>query len=125
MSNQIVNFTINLDGNAYTGFAQLDKALGHVIVNAKKSQTLFDKIGDAVGAYSLKIDAFSNVVEKVSGAFDVLVGTSLDFEQQANLQMLLNSDAQATERLLTQIREYGKATVYDRSGENILIFRLY
>ena len=126
MSNQIVNFTINLDGNAYTGFAQLDKALGHVIVNAKKSQPLFDKIGDAVGAYSLKIDAFSNVVEKVSGAFDVLVGTSLDFEQQqANLQTLLNGDAQATERLLTQIREYGKATVYDRSGENILIFRLY
>lgn len=38
MSTQIVNFTINLDGNAYTGFAQLDKALGHVIVNAKKSQ---------------------------------------------------------------------------------------
>lgn len=91
-----------------------------------RKRVKFDKIGDAVGAYSLKIDAFSNVVEKVSGAFDVLVGTSLDFEQQqANLQTLLNGDAQATERLLTQIREYGKATVYDRSGENILIFRLY
>ena len=26
---ETVNFTINLDGNAYTGIAQLDKALGN------------------------------------------------------------------------------------------------
>ena len=37
MANQTVNFTINLDGNAYTGIAQIDAALGNVLVVFYKS----------------------------------------------------------------------------------------
>ena len=122
MSNQSVNFTINLGGNAYKGMLQLDNAVEQVLGSVKEATGVLDKLGKD----AFNFDVITNVVEKVSGAFDVLVGTSLDFGQrQANLQTLLNGDAQATERLQTQIREYGKATVYDRSGENILIFRLY
>ncbi len=36
MSNSTINFTINLDGNAYTEIAQIDKALGNVLVSVKK-----------------------------------------------------------------------------------------
>ena len=113
MSNQSVNFTINLGGNAYKGMLQLDNAVEQVLGSVKEATGVLDKLGKD----AFNFDVITNAIEKVSGAFDVLVGTLLDFEQQqANLQTLLNGDAQATERLLTQIREYGKATVYDRSG---------
>ena len=122
MSNQSVNFTINLGGNAYKGMLQLDNAVEQVLGSVKEATGVLDKLGKD----AFNFDVITNAIEKAAGAFDVWVGASLDFEQQqANLQTLLNGDAQATERLLTQIREYGKATVYDRSGENILIFRLY
>ena len=122
MSNQSVNFTINLGGNAYKGMLQLDNAVEQVLGSVKEATGVLDKLGKD----AFNFDVITNAIEKAAGAFDVLVGSSLDFEQQqANLQTLLNGDAQATERLQTQIHEYGKATVYDRSGENILIFRLY
>lgn len=122
MSSNVINFVINVNGNSIPVMAELNDAVGRVKQNIEAATPKFEKIGKI----ALSFESITNVVEKVSGAFDVLVGTSLDFEQQqANLQTLLNGDAQATERLLTQIREYGKATVYDRSGENILIFRLY
>ena len=117
MSNNVVNFTINLNGNAYTGVAQLDQALGNVLVDVQKTQSWFGKLKDTIGANSIKLDAFTGVVSKVSQAFQSMVGTSLDFEQQqANLKTLLNGDAEATESLVNQIREYGKATVYSRGG---------
>lgn len=122
MSSNVINFVINVNGNSIPVMAELNDAVGRVKQNIEAATPKFEKIGKI----ALSFESITNVVEKAAGAFDVLVGSSLDFEQQhANLQTLLNGDAQATERLLTQIREYGKATVYDRSGENILIFRLY
>lgn len=115
--NSTLNFTINLNGNAYTGVAQLDQALGNIVIDAQKMQSWFEKTTSAVGAGSIKSDAFIGVVGKVTQAFQTMVGTSLDFEQQqANPKTLLNGDAEATENLVKQIREYGKATVYDRGG---------
>ena len=109
----MINFVINVNGNSIPVMAELNDAVDRVKQNIEAATPKFEKIGKI----ALSFESITNVVEKISGAFDVLVGTSLDFEQQqANLQTLLNGDAQATERLLTQIREYGKATVYDRSG---------
>ena len=113
MSSNVINFVINVNGNSIPVMAELNDAVDRVKQNIEAATPKFEKIGKI----ALSFESITNVVEKISGAFDVLVGTSLDFEQQqANLQTLLNGDAQATERLLTQIREYGKATVYDRSG---------
>ena len=113
MSSNVINFVINVNGNSIPVMAELNDAVGRVKQNIEAATPKFEKIGKI----ALSFESITNVVEKAAGAFDVLVGTSLDFEQQqANLQTLLNGDAQATERLLTQIREYGKATVYDRSG---------
>lgn len=117
MANSTINFTINIDGNAFTGIAQLDKALGNVLVSAKKTQSWFGKLSETIGTNAIRLDSFIGVVDKVSQGFQSLVGTSLNFEQQqANLKTLLNGDADATANLVNQIREYGKATVYDRSG---------
>jgi len=113
MSNNVVNFTINLDGNAYKGILQVNDALDDVLVNAKQVKHSFsDWTKDLMG-----LDAVTNLVGKVSQAFQSMVGSSLDFEQQqANMRTLLNGDAEATDNLIGKIREYGKATVYDRSG---------
>nr|MCR5190334.1 tape measure protein [Bacteroidales bacterium] len=113
MSNNVVNFTINLDGNAYKGVLQVNDALDDVLVNAKQVKHSFsDWTKDLMG-----LDAVTNLVGKVSQAFQSMVGSSLDFEQQqANMRTLLNGDAEATDNLIGKIREYGKATVYDRSG---------
>ena len=113
MSNQSVTFTINLGGNAYKGVLQLDNAVEQVIGSVKNATSVFDKLG----RNALNFDVITNAVSKVSQAFQSVVGTSLDFEQQqANLKTLLNGDTEATECLVGQIREYGKATVYSRGG---------
>lgn len=113
MSNQSVTFTINLGGNAYKGVLQLDNAVEQVVGSVKNATSVFDKLGKN----ALNFDVITNAVSKVSQAFQSMIGTSLDFEQQqANLKTLLNGDTEATERLVNQIREYGKATVYSRGG---------
>lgn len=113
MSNNVVNFTINIDGNAYKGILQVNDALDDVLVNAKQvKQSFTDWTKTFMG-----FDAVTNLIGKASQAFQSLVGSSLDFEQQrANMRTLLNGDAEATDNLIGKIREYGKATVYDRSG---------
>ena len=113
MGNNEVKFTINIDGNAYEGILQVNDALDDVLVNAKQVKHSFsDWIKNSMG-----LDAVTNLVGKVSQAFQSLLGSSLEFEQQqANLRTLLNGDAEATENLVNQIREYGKATVYSRGG---------
>lgn len=113
MNNNVVNFTINLNGNAYDGVINLNNAIGNVVENASSATSALRKIGQN----ALDFDVISNVMGKVSQAFDTLVGSSLDFEQQqANLKTLLNGDAEATENLVGKIREYASATVYDRSS---------
>ena len=113
MSNQSVTFTINLGGNAYKGVLQLDNAVEQVLGTVKDATNAFDRFGKN----ALNFDVITNTISKVSQAFQSVVGSSLDFEQQqANLKTLLNGDTEATERLVGQIREYGKATVYSRGG---------
>lgn len=113
MSNQSVTFTINLGGNAYKGVLQLDNAVEQVLGTVKDATNAFDKFGKN----ALNFDVITNSIGKISQAFQSVVGSSLDFEQQqANLKTLLNGDTEATERLVGQIREYGKATVYSRGG---------
>lgn len=113
MSNQTLNFTINLNGNAYTGVAQLDKALGNVVVNAKQTQSLFERIKTS----SFNFDIITNAISKLTQGFQGLVGPSLDFEKtQANMKTLLNGNEEATDSLISKLREYGKNTVYDFGG---------
>ena len=97
MANQTVNFTINLDGNAYTGIAQIDAALGNVLVNAKNTKSFFERYKTA----AFNFDVITNAIGKVLQAFQLMVGSSLDFEQQANMRMLLNGDAVAADSLVS------------------------
>ena len=113
MASNTLNFTINLNGNAYKGVLQLNDSIANVVKNVEEASSVFKQLGTS----SIFLNNISDAVDKATGAFRSLVGTSLEFEQQqANLKTLLNGDAEATKNLVAQIREYGKATVYDRSS---------
>ena len=113
MSNNVINFTVNMNGNAVPVAIELNDAVQKVVSSVRNAETQLEKFGNT----AFQLDSITNVVDKVSQAFQSLVGSSLEFEQeQANLRTLLNGDAEATENLVSQIREYGKATVYDKSS---------
>ena len=113
MANESVKFTIELGGNAYSGVAQLDSAVQQVVKSVNKATGLFKQLGNTAFMFESVVGA----VEKISSGLDSLVGSSLEFEQsQANMRTLMNGNAEAADALLSKIRSYGKATVYDTSG---------
>ncbi|NLK47108.1 MAG: tape measure protein [Treponema sp.] len=112
MQANYVNFTINIDGNAYKGMVDLNDSVEKVTQSVENATSGFKKLG----ANALRFDVITSSIDKISQGFQSLVGSSLDFEQQqANLRTLLNGDAEATDKLVKKIREYGKATVYSRA----------
>ena len=113
MSNESVNFTINIGGNAYSCVVQLDNAVQGVMNSVQQATSWFDKLGNSAFMFESLVGA----IEKISNGFDSLVGNSLQFEQaQANMRTLMNGNAEAADQLLGKLREYGKSTVYDTSG---------
>lgn len=79
-TNNIVNFTININGNAYNGVVQLGNAVvGQLNPALEVSQSLFGKIGTAC----MKLDAVFNVVGRTIGR---VVGKLQEFEQAGRAQ---------------------------------------
>ena len=108
-----VTFTIDLDGNVYSGLVSVDKAMRNV--NASATSTL--KTMDAFRDTFFKLNNVISVIDQISSGFDSLVGSSLQFEQaQINMHTMLNGSTEAADALLRKIREYGKATVYETMG---------
>ena len=113
MANESLNFTINLNGNAYKGILQIDDSLKGVLNSVDSARSAFKKLGDA----SVRFDSIVNTIGKISDGFKFLAGDSLKFEQtQLNLQTLLGGSAEAADELVGKLREYGKNTVYDFNG---------
>lgn len=113
MSNNVINFTINMNGNAVPVAIELNDSIQNVVQSVRSASTTLEDLGKK----AFNLDSITKVVNNVSQAFQSMVGTSLEFEQQqANLKTLLNGDAEATANLVSQLREYGKATVYDKSS---------
>ncbi len=96
------------------------------VESVNKVMTAVDKVNDSVNTAMtsfekmMRVVKSNNVIEyvqKIGSGFQTLVGSSLEFEkQQANIRTLLNGDAKAADQLFSRISEYGKQTVYDRSG---------
>lgn len=60
-----INFSLNINGNAYKGMLQLDGAVENVLNNIQKTSNWFDKLGNS----ALKLDAITDVLGKMSSAF--------------------------------------------------------
>ena len=73
MSNKTVNFQINIAGNAYSGVATLDTALGNLNVTADKTTSLFDRLG----VFSLKLN---NILQAAGNVIRTVTSTMRSFE---------------------------------------------
>lgn len=106
MSDNTTKYIINVTGNANQVIANIGKnveGLTNTFTNFAAKITMLNQVSEAVN--------------KVSQAFQGLVGSSLEFEQQqANLKTLLNGDTEALGKLTDKIKDYSKSTVYDRSS---------
>lgn len=113
MANNSINFTINLNGNAYEGVLQLNDAISEIVKGVDNATSSFKRIGTK----AFHFDAITDAIGKLSDGFKFLAGDSLKFEQtQLNLQTLLGGSAEAADELVGKLREYGKNTVYDFNG---------
>ena len=83
MSNT-VQFTINLDGNAYTGIVQLDEALNGLNVQAKVPRSLMDRIDRA----SFKINNIFQAVRNTIGTVGSAIGKVVEIGGENELQKL-------------------------------------
>ena len=117
MASNTINFTINLGGNAYTGIAQIDKALNSVNVNAKKTEKLFEKITNATFKFNNIFQTVQTVIGKVSGSIEKMIDAGSENElQKMNMTTLFKGNAAAAEDMFARISKYGKETVYDKAG---------
>ena len=96
MASNTINFTINLGGNAYTGIAQIDKALNSVNVNAKKTEKLFEKITNATFKFNNIFQTVQTVIGKVSGSIEKMIDAGSENElQKMNMTTLFKGNAAA------------------------------
>lgn len=75
MTGQTVNVTFNLDGNIYTGIAEIDKAMSKMNVTAKSSLKAFDsinkvafKVNNILSATRTIVSGVTNTVQKFTAA---------------------------------------------------------
>ncbi len=59
---ETVNFTINIGGNAYTGIAEIDKAMKKLSITANENLKLFDKFNQ----FAFKLNNISQFVQNLS-----------------------------------------------------------
>ena len=112
-----VQFTINLNGNAYTGIAQLDKALGKFNMNASSTPKLLERINGAAFKINNIFAAAQTTIGKVSGSIEKMIDVGSENElQKMNMTTLFKGNAKAAEEMFDKISQYGKVTVYDKAG---------
>ena len=112
-----VQFTINLNGNAYTGIAQLDRALGKFNMNASSTPALLERINGAAFKINNIFAAAQTVIGKVSGSIEKPIDVGSENElQKMNMTTLFKGNAEAAEEMFDKISQYGKVTVYDKAG---------
>jgi TP901 family phage tail tape measure protein len=96
MADNIVNFTINLGGNAYAGVVKVDDAFTKLTANVKKSLSFMDKLSDFSFKFNMITDAVSKFRDMVGSAIEP--GVKFDYSLRE-----LSAIAQVTGRDLDDI----------------------
>ena len=68
---QVVKFTINLDGNAVNGIAQLEEGMDKLVTSANKAGSMFDSLGNAAFKLNNIFGLVSNVIGRVTSSMQV------------------------------------------------------
>lgn len=113
MASNSIEFSINIDGTAYQGIAKISEAMNDLNVKVNKTQGAFKTLGDA----AFRVNAISDVFGKMSSAFSGIAKAGMDNEMLLmNMRTLYQGNAEAAQDMYDRIAEYGKQTVYDKSG---------
>lgn len=109
MSNT-VEFTINLDGNAYTGIAQLDKALGKFNVKAQSTPKLMERINSAAFKINNIFQAVQNTVGKIASAAREYKAANLrQVEAETRLAQVMRNTIGASDEEIQSIKDLASA----------------
>ena len=105
MAQNSVEFKINLNGNAYTGVATLDKALGKLNVDAKSTTSLFDRISASAIKLNNIFQLASSAVSMVTGAFSSCVeANQAQQEAEAKLAQVMRNTMDASDAQIESIK---------------------
>ncbi len=111
---ETVNFTINLNGNAYAGVVNLSNAMDKLKISATTARTSFTDV--AISLNNI-FQTAQTLAGKVAGAVSKIVDAGSENElQKMNMTTLFKGNAAAAEDMFARISEYGKVTVYDKAG---------
>lgn len=113
MASNTVSFNIEIGGTAYKGVAQLSEAMDDLNVKVNKTQGAFKSFGNS----AFRANAIADVFGKVSSALGGIAKAGMDNEMLLmNMRTLYQGNAEAAQDMYDRIAEYGKQTVYDKSG---------
>ena len=110
MAQNSVEFKINLNGNAYTGVATLDKALGKLNVDAKSTTSLFDRISASAIKLNNIFQLASSAISMVSGAFDSCIqANQAQQEVETKLAQVMRNTMEASDEQVESIKALASA----------------
>ncbi len=122
MPNNTVNFTINIGGNAITGIAQIDEAMGSLLINAKKSVPVFDKIASSVFKFNQITDAVRNFNEMLSNTIQPGVNFDYSLRELSAIAQVTGGDLDEIGRKARNLAKVfgGDAAQYVESFKDVI-----
>jgi tape measure domain-containing protein len=113
MSNQTINYTINILGNVVETINQINQNTTEMNTNISNTLNVFKSLpATAVG-----FESIVNNVKGVSEVLNVITQTGANAELQLiNMKTLFGGNAEAAQEMYDRISEYGKVTPYDKAG---------
>ena len=79
MANESLNFTINLNGNAYKGILQIDDSLKGVLNSVDSARSAFKKLRDA----SVRFDSITSTIQNLQSAIGGITQAGADEPKNA------------------------------------------
>ena len=112
-NNGVVQFLINIGGNAEQRIDAIEGSARRATLVMQSFTQSIQHIRDAGLAFDAIEGAADRAAQKLGGIF----ATGMENElQKQNLATLLGGDIDAADTIFGKISEYGKNTVYDKSG---------
>ena len=109
MAQDLVQYIVNLNGNAIQGMTRLDNATNKACAACQKANSQFAKLGDTITRINNIYAAAATAVGKLQSAMSKLIDTGAENElQKMNMTTLFRGNAQAAQDMFDKIRLIGQ-----------------
>lgn len=106
MANNVVTFTVNLNGNAYKGAVQIDKAVQDLTKDVKQAESLFDRLGRAAFSLNNIFGLASGVISSVTSTMQEYVeANKAQQEAETKLAQVMRNTMDASEAQIQSIKD--------------------